>query len=50
MVSALLPVYVRDELGGPAIAVALSFSGLSIAQIIADSLDLSLPHFPGVLA
>ncbi len=35
MVSPLLPVYVRDELGGPAIGVALSFSGLSIAQIIA---------------
>lgn len=34
MVSPLLPVYVRDELGGPAIGVALSFSGLAIAQII----------------
>ncbi|MCK9485407.1 MAG: MFS transporter [Dehalococcoidia bacterium] len=34
MVSPLLPIYVRDELGGPAIAVALSFSGLSIAQIV----------------
>jgi MFS transporter, DHA1 family, multidrug resistance protein len=34
MVSPLLPIYVQDELGGPAIAVALSFSGLAIAQII----------------
>ena len=34
MVSPLLPIYVRDDLGGPAIAVALSFSGLSIAQIL----------------
>ena len=34
MVSPLLPVYVREDLGGPAIAVALSFSGLAIAQII----------------
>lgn len=34
MVSPLLPVYVRDDLGGPAIGVALSFSGLAIAQII----------------
>ncbi len=34
MVSPLLPVYVQDDLGGPAIAVALSFSGLSIAQIV----------------
>ena len=35
MVSPLLPVYVQDDLGGPAVAVALSFSGLSIAQIVA---------------
>ncbi len=35
MVSPLLPVYVQDDLGGPAIGVALSFSGLAIAQIIA---------------
>ena len=34
MVSPLLPVYVQDDLHGPAIAVALSFSGLAIAQII----------------
>ncbi|MCK9495747.1 MAG: MFS transporter [Dehalococcoidia bacterium] len=34
MVSPLLPVYVRDDLGGPAVGVALSFSGLAIAQII----------------
>lgn len=35
MVSPLLPVYVRDDLGGPEVAVALSFSGLAISQIIA---------------
>lgn len=35
MVSPLLPVYVRDTLGGPAIGVALSFSGLSLAQLVA---------------
>lgn|GEM_PF-309709 len=35
MVSPLLPVYVQDDLGGPAIGVALSFSGLAIAQIVA---------------
>lgn len=34
MVSPLLPIYVGDELGGPSYAVALSFSGLAIAQII----------------
>lgn len=34
MVSPLLPVHVQDDLGGPPIAVALSFSGLSIAQIL----------------
>ena len=34
MVSPLLPVYVRDELSGPEIAVALSFSGLSLSQLI----------------
>lgn len=34
MVSPLLPVHVQDDLGGPAIAVALSFSGLAIAQIV----------------
>ncbi|MSQ31385.1 MAG: MFS transporter [Dehalococcoidia bacterium] len=34
MVSPLLPVHVQDDLGGPAVAVALSFSGLTIAQII----------------
>lgn len=38
MVSPLLPLYVQDELGGPAVAVALSFSGLAIAQIIAAPL------------
>ena len=36
MVSPLLPVYVREELHGPAVAVALSFSGVSVAQIIAS--------------
>ncbi len=35
MVSPLLPVYVRDTLHGPAVAVALSFSGLALAQLIA---------------
>ena len=34
MVSPLLPVHVQDDLHGPAIAVALSFSGLAVAQII----------------
>ncbi len=34
MVSPLLPVYVQDDLGGPAVGVALSFSGLAIAQIV----------------
>jgi MFS family permease len=35
MVSPLLPVYVRDTLHGPPIAVALSFSGLALAQLVA---------------
>ena len=35
MVSPLLPVYVREDLGGPELAVALSFSGLAVSQIIA---------------
>lgn len=35
MVSPLLPVYVQDDLGGPAIGVALSFSGLALAQLAA---------------
>jgi DHA1 family multidrug resistance protein-like MFS transporter len=34
MVSPLLPVIVRDELGGPEIAVALSFSGLAVSMMI----------------
>lgn len=34
MVSPLLPIYVRDELGGPAVAVALSFSGVAVAQML----------------
>ena len=34
MVSPLLPIHVQDDLGGPAVAVALSFSGLTIAQIL----------------
>lgn len=33
MVSPLLPVYVRDELHGPELAVALSFSGLAVTQL-----------------
>jgi len=33
MVSPLLPVYVRDELQGPELAVALSFSGLAVTQL-----------------
>ena len=36
MVSPLLPIYVRDDLGGPEIAVALSFSGLAFAQLVAS--------------
>ncbi|RLT27497.1 MAG: MFS transporter [Chloroflexi bacterium] len=36
MVSPLLPIYVRDTLHGPAIGVALSFSGLALAQLIAS--------------
>ena len=36
MVSPLLPVYVQDDLGGPAVAVALSFSGLALAQLLAS--------------
>ena len=35
MVSPLLPVYVREDLGGPEIAVALSFSGLALTMLIA---------------
>jgi MFS family permease len=34
MVSPLLPVYVREDLGGPQVGVALSFSGMAIAQIV----------------
>jgi len=36
MVSPLLPIYVRDDLGGPEIAVALSFSGLALAQLVSS--------------
>jgi DHA1 family multidrug resistance protein-like MFS transporter len=36
MVSPLLPIYVRQELHGPELAVALSFSGLALTQIIAS--------------
>ncbi len=32
MVSPLLPIYVREDLGGPDVAVALSFSGIAITQ------------------
>lgn len=34
MVSPLLPIFVRDELGGPEFAVALSFSGVAVAQFV----------------
>ena len=34
MVSPLLPIYVQNDLGGPPLAVALSFSGMAISQII----------------
>ena len=36
MVSPLLPLYVREDLGGPEVAVALSFSGVAIAQMVAS--------------
>lgn len=38
MVSPLLPVYVREDLHGPELAVALSFSGLSLTQLAASPL------------
>lgn len=38
MVSPLLPIYVRQELHGPELAVALSFSGLALTQIFAAPL------------
>ena len=38
MVSPLLPIYVRQELHGPELAVALSFSGLALTQIAASPL------------
>ena len=34
MVSPLLPIFVREDLGGPEIAVALSFSGVAVAQLV----------------
>ena len=34
MVSPLLPIYVQNDLGGPPLAVALSFSGMAISQIL----------------
>lgn len=34
MVSPLLPIFVRDDLGGPEFAVALSFSGVAVAQFV----------------
>lgn len=34
MVSPLLPIYVRDDLQGPEIAVALSFSGIAIPILV----------------
>lgn len=36
MVSPLLPVYVRDDLDGPEIAVALSFSGIALTMLVAS--------------
>lgn len=36
MVSPLLPIHVRQELHGPELAVALSFSGLAVTQIAAS--------------
>jgi MFS transporter, DHA1 family, multidrug resistance protein len=36
MVTPLLPVVVQEDLGGPPIGVALSFSGLAAAQLIAS--------------
>lgn len=38
MVSPLLPVYVREELHGPELAVALSFSGLALTQVAVSPL------------
>jgi MFS family permease len=38
MVSPLLPIHVRQELHGPELAVALSFSGLAVTQIAASPL------------
>jgi MFS family permease len=34
MVSPLLPIFVRDDLGGPEVAVALSFSGVAVMQLV----------------
>jgi MFS family permease len=36
MVSPLLPIYVRQDLHGPELAVALSFSGLALTQVAAS--------------
>ncbi len=33
MVSPLLPIFLRDDLGGPEVAVALSFSGVAVTQM-----------------
>ncbi len=38
MVSPLLPIHVRQDLHGPELAVALSFSGLAVTQIAASPL------------
>ena len=34
MISPLLPVFVREELGGPEIAVAMAFSGVAVAMMV----------------
>lgn len=36
MVSPLLPIFVKEDLGGPAVAVALSFSGIAVMQLLAS--------------
>ncbi|MBX7110762.1 MAG: MFS transporter [Dehalococcoidia bacterium] len=51
MVSPLLPVYVREELHGPELAVALSFSGLAVTQLAMSPLvgRLGDRHGPKIL-
>ena len=38
MVQPLLPIFVEDELGAPAIGVALSFAGVTVASIVVSPL------------